>query len=217
MLLTRLPVFNLGMQESADYIIVMLQPALGRAAIATLLVAQLKDRTGFNHTDWSFCMHRRLPIAILALALSAAASTSFAAGAHAGGHEDSTAAIGEPGKKATRTVTIDMTDNMRFTPASVSVKQGETVKFLVKNSGKIKHELVLGTPEMLKEHYAMMMKMPGMEHAEENMVTVAPGATGEVVWRFSKAGEVQFGCLQPGHFDAGMKGAVTVQAAASRK
>jgi uncharacterized cupredoxin-like copper-binding protein len=162
-------------------------------------------------------MHRRLPIAILALALSAAASASFAGGSHAGGHDDSTTAIGEPGKKATRTVTIDMTDNMRFTPASVTVKQGETVKFVVKNSGKIKHELVLGTPEMLKEHYAMMMKMPSMEHADANQVTLAPGAMGEIVWRFSKAGEVQFGCLQPGHFDAGMKGAVTVQAAASRK
>jgi uncharacterized cupredoxin-like copper-binding protein len=162
-------------------------------------------------------MHRRLPIAVLALALSAAASASFAGGSHAGGHDDSTAAIGEPGKKATRTLAIDMADNMRFTPASVTVKQGETVKFVVKNSGKIKHELVLGTPEMLKEHYAMMMKMPSMEHADANQVTLAPGAMGEIVWRFSKAGEVQFGCLQPGHFDAGMKGAVTVQAAASRK
>lgn len=162
-------------------------------------------------------MHRRLPITILALALSAAASSSFAIGAHGGDHGDSTAAIGEAGKKATRTVTIDMTDNMRFTPSSVTVMQGETVRFVVKNSGKIKHELVLGTPQMLKEHYAMMMKMPGMEHADANQVTVVPGATGDIVWRFSKAGEVQFGCLQPGHFDAGMKGAVTVQAAASRK
>jgi uncharacterized cupredoxin-like copper-binding protein len=170
-------------------------------------------------------MHRRLPIAILALALSAAATSSFANGSHtgghadstAGGHDDSTAAIGEPGKKATRTVNINMTDNMRFTPASVKVKQGETVRFVLKNSGKIKHEMVLGTPEMLKEHYEMMMKMPGMEHADANQMTVAPGATGELIWRFSKAGQVQFACLQPGHFDAGMKGVVSVQAAASRK
>ncbi|PZP89590.1 MAG: hypothetical protein DI587_39715, partial [Variovorax paradoxus] len=69
-----------------------------------------------------------------------------------------------------RTVTIDMTDNMRFTPGDIAVQQNETVRFVVKNSGTIKHELVLGTQEELKEHYAMMMKMPGMEHAEDNMV-----------------------------------------------
>ncbi|OYW21187.1 MAG: oxidase [Burkholderiales bacterium 12-64-5] len=103
-----------------------------------------------------------------------------------------------------------MTDNMRFTPAQISVRQGETVRFVVKNSGAVKHELVFGTPEELKEHYAMMVKMPGMEHADDNMVTVAPGKTGEVVWRFTKAGKVDFACLQPGHYDAGMKGLVTV-------
>lgn len=120
--------------------------------------------------------------------------------------------VGEPGKaaQATRTVNVDMTDNMRFTPSEISVKQGETVRIVVKNSGAVKHELVLGTPEELKEHYAMMLKMPGMEHADDNMVSVAPGKTGEVVWRFTKVGKVDFACLQPGHYDAGMKGLVNV-------
>lgn len=120
--------------------------------------------------------------------------------------------VGEPGKaaQATRTVNVDMTDNMRFTPSEISVKQGETVRFVVKNSGAVKHELVLGTPEELKEHYAMMLKMPGMEHADDNMVSVAPGKTGEIVWRFTKVGKVDFACLQPGHYDAGMKGLVNV-------
>lgn len=120
--------------------------------------------------------------------------------------------VGEPGKaaQATRTVNVDMTDNMRFTPSEISVKQGETVRIVVKNSGAVKHELVLGTPEELKEHYAMMLKMPGMEHADDNMVSVAPGKTGEIVWRFTKVGKVDFACLQPGHYDAGMKGLVNV-------
>jgi uncharacterized cupredoxin-like copper-binding protein len=133
------------------------------------------------------------------------------AAAFAGGtHGDNPA--GEPGKaaQATRTVNVDMTDNMRFTPAEISVRQGETVRFVVKNSGSVKHELVLGTPEELKAHYALMMKMPGMEHADGNMVSVAPGKAGEVVWRFAKAGRVDFACLQPGHYDAGMKGLVDV-------
>ncbi len=120
--------------------------------------------------------------------------------------------VGEAGKvaQATRTVEIDMTDNMRFTPAEISVRQGETVRFVVKNSGAVKHELVLGTPEELKEHYALMLKMPGMEHADDNMVSVAPGQTGEIVWRFTGSGKVDFACLQPGHYDAGMKGLVNV-------
>ena len=156
-------------------------------------------------------MPRHFNITVLVFALSTAATSSLAAGSHAGGHDKGAAVIGEPGKRATRTVQIDMTDDMRFTPSAVTVKKGETVRFVVKNSGKIKHEMVLGTPEMLKEHYAMMMKMPGMEHADANQVTVAPGRTGEIIWRFSKAGQVHFGCLQPGHYDAGMKGAVSVR------
>ena len=124
--------------------------------------------------------------------------------------------VGVPGKAAqgTHTVEVDMADNMRFTPGEISVREGETVRFVVKNSGAVKHELVLGTPEELRAHYAMMLKMPNMEHADDNMVSVAPGATGEVVWRFTKAGVVHFACLQPGHYDAGMKGLVKVAQAA---
>ena len=149
--------------------------------------------------------------ATLAFALFTASALTFAAGSHAGG-EDETAAIGQPGKaaKVSRTINIDMTDNMRFSSADIAVKQGETIRFVVKNSGQIKHEMVLGTPKELKEHYAMMMKMPEMEHADANMITVAPGKTDEVVWQFTKAGKVDFACLQPGHYDAGMKGMVTV-------
>lgn len=144
---------------------------------------------------------------------SAPAAKAHASDGHAHDHGDS-AAIGVAGKadKATRTVNVDMTDSMRFSPASVSVKQGETVRFIVKNSGKVKHEFVLGTDKALKEHYELMKKFPEMEHADPNQVTVAPGRTGEVVWQFTKAGKVDFACLQPGHYDAGMKGAVTVAA-----
>ena len=155
-------------------------------------------------------MTNHLRTATLAFALSAVSALTFAAGSHGGGHDE--VAIGQPGKTAnvSRTINIDMTDNMRFSSADIAVKQGETIRFVVKNSGKIKHEMVLGTPKELKEHYAMMMKMPEMEHADTNMVTVAPGKTGEVVWQFTKAGKVDFACLQPGHYDAGMKGLVTV-------
>ena len=147
----------------------------------------------------------------LAAITALTAAGALAAGNHAGGH-DATDAIGKPGvaAKATRTVKVDMTDNMRFTPATIDVKQNETVRFVITNSGKAKHELVLGTEKELKEHYEVMMKNPEMEHADPNMVTLAAGKTGEVIWQFTKAGKINFACLQPGHYDAGMKGAVNV-------
>lgn len=128
-------------------------------------------------------------------------------------HEDHASAIGKPGDpgKVTRTMTVDMNDTMRFNPAKINVKKGETIKFVVKNSGKIKHEMVLGSIKELKEHAAMMKKMPGMEHADENMVVVEPGKTGEIVWQFTKPGKFDFACLQPGHFEAGMKGKIAVK------
>ncbi len=151
-------------------------------------------------------------IAIASL-LALSASLASAGGTHAGGHGHADeSAIGVPGvaAKVTRTVEVDMTDNMRFTPSSIKAKQGETIRFKVKNSGQVKHEFVLGTEKELKEHYQQMLKNPEMEHEEPNMITLAGGKTGEVIWQFTKAGRVDFGCLQPGHWDAGMKGAVSV-------
>jgi len=153
------------------------------------------------------------PIALaLALTITLTGPVAQAAGQHAGGHDES--AIGEPGKAAnvTRTVQIDMSDAMRYTPSSIDARQGETIRFVIKNSGKVKHELVLGTEKELLEHYEQMKKFPEMEHDDPKMVTVAPGKTGQVIWKFSKAGKIDFACLQPGHYDAGMKGAVAVAA-----
>ena len=108
-----------------------------------------------------------------------------------------------------------MSDTMRYVPTRVDVKKGETIRFVVKNLGQLKHELVLGSAKDLKDHAQLMKKLPDMEHDEPNMVVVAPGKTGEVTWKFNKAGEVNFACLQPGHFEAGMKGLVKVSGAAA--
>ncbi|MGY4828553.1 cupredoxin domain-containing protein [Sphaerotilaceae bacterium SBD11-9] len=157
--------------------------------------------------------HHTASRAAIAVAILTLAHTAFAGGNAADGHSHSHAnSIGVPGKAGTvsRTVQVDMTDAMRFIPANVAVKQGETIRFVVKNSGQVKHEFVLGTEKELKDHYEVMKKFPEMEHADPNMVTVAPGKTGEVIWQFTKSGSVDFACLQPGHYDAGMKGAVKV-------
>ena len=117
---------------------------------------------------------------------------------------------GDP-KKVTRTVRIQGTDDMRYTPAAITVKQGETIRFVVKNAGKILHETVLGTMAELREHYELMKKFPDMEHDEPHMVHLKPGETGEMVWQFTKAGEFYFACLMPGHLEAGMLGKITVR------
>ena len=118
---------------------------------------------------------------------------------------------GDP-KRATRTIQVDMNDTMRFSPASLSVAQGETVRFVVKNSGKVMHEFVLGTLTELKEHAVLMKKFPNMEHDEPYMAHVAPGKSETIVWQFSKAGDFHYGCLLPGHFEAGMVGKINVTA-----
>ena len=104
-----------------------------------------------------------------------------------------------------------MSDTMRFNPAKLTVKQGETVRFVVRNSGKTLHELVLGTLQELQEHAELMRKHPGMEHDEPYMAHVAPGKKGELVWQFTKAGEFHYACLVPGHMEAGMIAKITVQ------
>lgn len=151
---------------------------------------------------------------VLALMTIALASSAFAGGNHAGGHghDDEETAIGKPGvvARVNRSITIEMNDSMRYAPADVQVKQGETIRFVVKNVGKVKHELSLGTQQELMEHLEQMKKFPDMEHDEPNKITLAPGKQGEIIWQFTKAGTVNFACLMPGHYEAGMKGAIKV-------
>lgn len=132
-----------------------------------------------------------------------AANTALSAEEKAFGRE------GDP-KKISRTVNVDMSDKMRFSPASLTLRQGETVRFVVKNSGKVLHEMVIGTLAELKTHAELMKKHPGMEHDEPYMAHVAPGKTEQIVWQFTKAGEFYYGCLIPGHFESGMVGKVIV-------
>ncbi|WP_211466733.1 cupredoxin domain-containing protein [Collimonas silvisoli] len=152
------------------------------------------------------------------LAVSLLSANAFAHGdethnAAAEKSEGHAAALGKPGvaAKVSKTMSVDMNDNMRFTPATITIKRGETVKFIVKNSGKVKHEMVLGSIKELKEHAALMQKFPEMEHADPNQVSLEPGQSGELIWQFSKAGAFDFACLQPGHFEAGMRGKVIVK------
>ena len=118
--------------------------------------------------------------------------------------------IGGDAKAVTRTITVTMTDSMRFTPNKIDVKQGDTIKFVIKNAGNLMHEMVIGTKNDLDEHAALMVKFPGMEHDEPYMAHVGPGKTGQIIWTFNKSGNFDFACLIAGHYQAGMVGTIRV-------
>jgi len=150
------------------------------------------------------------------------AMTSTAALAHKDDHgkkagpvkkEQKAWGIAGDAKAAKRTIELTMTDNMRFTPDRIDVKQGETVRIVLKNQGQMLHEFVLGTKKELEEHAALMLKFPTMEHSEPYMAHVSAGKTGEIVWTFNRAGDFDFACLIAGHYQAGMVGKVKVAAA----
>jgi uncharacterized cupredoxin-like copper-binding protein len=113
-------------------------------------------------------------------------------------------------KRAKRNIAVGMADNMRFTPARIEVRQGETVKFVVRNAGKQMHEFVIGTKAENARHAELMVKFPNMEHDEPYMAHVPPGKTGEIVWTFNRAGEFEFACLIAGHYQGGMVGTIMV-------
>lgn len=114
-------------------------------------------------------------------------------------------------KSVKRTIEIRMLDSMRFSPDKIEVKRGDTVKFVVKNTGGVMHEFVIGTSKENAEHAALMIKFPNMEHDEPYMAHVPAGKTGEIVWQFNKAGDFDFACLIAGHYQAGMMGRISVK------
>lgn len=158
-------------------------------------------------------MKQLVPLALLALAFASGPTFGHGDEHAASGKPAHDPSIGKPGDpvKVTRTIAVDMNDDMRFVPSSISVKRGDTIRFVVKNSGRLKHEMVLGSVAELKEHAELMRRFPQMVHADPNQVAVDPGNSAELVWRFTKAGKVDFACLQPGHFEAGMKGDIAVK------
>ncbi len=163
-------------------------------------------------------MHK-IVVATLAALLAGAATLAYAHGDEAHGKkagpvklEQKPWGIAGNAKAVTRTIAVAMTDTMRFSPEKIEVKQGDTLKLVLKNDGKQMHEFVIGTKKELDEHAALMVKFPTMEHSEPYMAHVPPGKTGEIIWTFNKPGNFDFACLIAGHFQAGMIGKITVVA-----
>lgn len=159
-----------------------------------------------------------LALMLLATPALADAGHKHGSGKAAGPYDGHAAAMGEPGDakaRGIRTVEIvsdDKDGRMTFRPQTLTIRRGETVRFVVRNVGMLKHELVLGTEAELIEHAKVMERFPDMEHDDPNAVSVEPGKTGSFIWRFTKAGtwDIGFACLLPGHMQSGMKGKLVV-------
>jgi len=156
----------------------------------------------------------------LALALPAAAlahdNHPAGAPAQAAKKEQKPWGIAGDARDVQRSIEVVMTDAMRFSPSSIQVRQGETVRFVLRNRGKLLHEMVIGDSKTLDEHAALMARFPDMEHDEPHMAHVAAGKQAVLVWKFNRAGDFGFACLIAGHYQAGMTGTVRVLAAAGR-
>ena len=115
-------------------------------------------------------------------------------------------------ENADRTIRLQALDTMRYSRSEFAVRAGETVRFIVTNAGKIRHELVIGDAAEHREHEQEMQRMHGMEmHDEANGISLAPGETKTIVWRFDGPGTVQLACHEPGHYAAGMVSRVNVR------
>ena len=151
---------------------------------------------------------------VLAMAVAAAFAVTMPAGFAHEAHMKFSA--GEPGdpRKPARVVKVTMLEKgkrMLFEPATVEVKRGEQVRFVLSNDGIYDHEFMLATPAENRKHAEAMRKNPEMEHDDPNAIRLSPFNSGELVWRFSKRGVFEYACMIPGHLEAGMRGKVVVK------
>src|SRR5258708_37339921 len=170
-------------------------------------------------------MHKQLSVVALAASVAVSAFAhdepqkprppashdhSSKAHEHSGGKET---AFGRPGDptKVDRTIVVEMRDPLEFLPADITVMTGETVRFVVVNTGKHEHEMVLGTMQEHEAHGEMMKQQKDMHHDEPHMAHGTPAKSGVIVWQFTRPGEFYYACLVEDHFELGMYGKIRVR------
>ena len=156
-----------------------------------------------------------LSMLLIAVLFGSLPALAQASGDHAHGHDNhalehaSTGRSGVP-SNISRTVEVIMDDRMRFEPAHLNVKAGETVHFRVKNNGRLPHEMVIGTLQELQAHAEQMRSMRDMPHDEPGAIALDAGQQGDLLWQFGAPATLDFACLIAGHLEAGMKGTIEV-------
>jgi uncharacterized cupredoxin-like copper-binding protein len=130
------------------------------------------------------------------------------------GHAHFSAGVPGDPKKPARTIEVVMKEEyggMEYVPNRIEVKRNEQIRFVLKNVDIQTHEFVLASTADNLKHAALMRKFPDMEHDDPNGKTLPPKGNAEILWRFTKRGDFEFGCLIPGHREAGMVGKVVVK------
>ena len=120
------------------------------------------------------------------------------------------AGVGSGTEQEPRTIEVTALDDPAYDPASIEVGAGETVRFVVTNSGETDHEFVVGDMEM--QEMAEKQAMEGMHGHAEAVASLAlePGETAETVMTFEEAGALFYACHIEGHYEGGMVGTITV-------
>lgn len=108
-----------------------------------------------------------------------------------------------------RAVRVEMFE-MGYRPSRIEVAAGETVTFVVENTGASTHELFVGDAEQQR---AREDALAGGDLPPDPASLVVPfGETGELTHTFDGPGELEFACHIPGHHEAGMVGTIVVGA-----
>lgn len=153
-------------------------------------------------------------LAVSALAIGLLATVpAWAAGSHSDDHHEESSSYGEPGmaKDVTRTINLNASD-MEFDIKELKIDDGETVRFVVKNTGDVDHDFTIGPPDVQADHRQEMMEMMesgaamANQHEEPNAVFLEPGQTKELIWKFGEVKGLEYACNVPGHYEAGMLG-----------
>ena len=147
----------------------------------------------------------RTSISVIAILIGI--TTIASAHDHHGGYS-----AGEPGnaKKPSREIVVLMSE-MDYTPSTIEVKRGEQIRFVIRNVGSESHEFLLASTADNLKHAEAMKKNPDMEHDEPNGLKIASKKSGEILWKFTKAGTFEYSCLIPTHREFGMIGKVVVK------
>ena len=108
------------------------------------------------------------------------------------------------GSKANpRVVWMNMDDKLKFMPDSIAVAKGETIRFVLTNSGSVVHEFQVGPADKVAAD-----EVDGVIVVEKDELDA--GSTHAVDYTFDGTGPYAFACHEPGHYEAGMKGVIVL-------
>ena len=153
---------------------------------------------------------RLASVLLLGAGLAFGAATAYGHGADV--------KFGVPGKanaKNARVLNISVDETadgkMTYTPATVDVKRGETIHFVVVNHGKATHDFFVGPEQLIDEHVEEVKKNPNTDMDDPSWIRVKAGDTGNLVWRFTVKGDFDYASVLPGEIEAGLHGTISVK------